>query len=94
MPFRCLEDANFFPGRNPNSREFPSLQSFPASLGNPTATFVEQVYLGLTTSYLVRLSDHRQLMARRISDGSAIRFAPGNALHVVWAFADGLLHVD
>ncbi len=22
------------------------------------------------------------------------RFAPGNALHVVWAFADGLLHVD
>ena len=58
------------------------------------ATFVEQVYLGLTTSYLVRLSDQRQLMARRISDGSAIRFAPGNALHVVWAFADGLLHVD
>ncbi len=56
------------------------------------ASFVEQVYLGLTTHYIVRLADGRQITARQIGEGTRNAFTPGAAVYLVWNSTDGLLH--
>ncbi len=57
------------------------------------ATYVEAVYLGLTTSYLVRLPNGAELAVRRISGGQASdRFEPGQDVKIGWNTADARLH--
>ncbi len=57
------------------------------------ATYVEAVYLGLTTSYLVRLPNGAELAVRRISGGQASdRFEPGQDVKIEWNTADARLH--
>ena len=71
------------PGREPDDR----LQGIPA-------TYVEEVYLGLTTSHLVRLPNGTELMVRRISDPTgAGSFAPGQEVVIGWQPDDARLHV-
>ena len=48
------------------------------------AAFVEEVYLGLTTHFLVRLADGSQVMARHISANSRAAYQPGAPVHLVW----------
>jgi ABC-type Fe3+/spermidine/putrescine transport system ATPase subunit len=62
-----------------------------SSQGLP-ASFVEQVYLGLTTHYIVRLADGRQITTRQIGERMRNAFVPGAALYLVWNATDGLLH--
>ena len=65
-----------------------AMQSIPAE-------YVEQVYLGLTTSHLVRLPSGHEVMARRISDGQDdAGFEPGQEVRVGWRTAAARLHVD
>ncbi len=72
------------PDRQPDDR----LQRIPA-------TYVEQVYLGLTTSDLVRLANGTELMVRRISEGTGgASFTPGEAVTVGWRTDDARLHTD
>lgn len=53
----------------------------------------ETVYLGLTTSELVRLPDGREVLVRQLSDGSTGHGAPAGAtVEVSWRTADGRLH--
>ena len=57
------------------------------------ATYVEEVYLGLTTSDLVRLADGTELMVRRISETTIdARFKPGAEVTVGWRTDDARLH--
>ena len=57
------------------------------------ATYVEAVYLGLTTSHLVNLSNGAELTIRRVSDGQAsTRFEPGQSVTIGWNIADARLH--
>jgi ABC-type Fe3+/spermidine/putrescine transport system ATPase subunit len=57
------------------------------------ATYVEQVYLGLTTSHLVRLSNGTEIMVRRISEyTSDATFTPGEEVAVGWRTQDARLH--
>ncbi len=59
------------------------------------ATYVEEVYLGLTTSDLVRLANGTELMVRRISAGTIdARFTPGEEVTVGWRIRDARLHTD
>ncbi len=58
------------------------------------ATYVEEVYLGLTTSHLVRLPGGKEIAVRRISEPQgAAAFAPGQEVRIGWATADARLHV-
>ncbi len=57
-------------------------------------SFVERVYLGLTSNDIARLEDGGQVMARRIGEDSRKVPATGTSLFLVWKTGDGLLHVD
>jgi len=55
----------------------------------------ETVYLGLTTSELVRLSDSQEILVRQLSDGSASHgVQTGEAVQVGWRTGDGRLHIS
>ena len=57
------------------------------------AIYVEAVYLGLTTSHLVRLPNGAEIAVRHISDGRPdARFEPGAHVRVGWNIADARLH--
>lgn len=57
------------------------------------AIYVEAVYRGLTTSYLVRLPNGAEMAVRHISDGRpGARFEPGEDVRVEWNAADARLH--
>jgi len=58
-----------------------------------SATFREQVYLGLTTSNLVQLPDGSELLIRTVSNGGA---APeeGSPVTIGWKTEHARLHVD
>jgi ABC-type Fe3+/spermidine/putrescine transport system ATPase subunit len=59
------------------------------------ATYVEEVYLGLTTSHLVRLPNGTEIIVRRISENTSdAAFAPGEEVAVGWRSEDARLHTD
>ena len=70
-------------------------QSVDDRLQRIPATYVEEVYLGLTTSDLVRLANGTELMVRRISESTIdARFIPGEEVTVGWRTDDARLHAD
>ena len=70
------------PGHNVNGQ----VQTIPA-------TYVEEVYLGLTTSHLVSLPNGADLTMRRISEvQSDTRFKSGQAVKIGWRTAHARLH--
>ncbi len=71
---------------NGKSKAAQGMQTLPA-------TFREQVYLGLTTSNLVRLPDGSELLVRTISNGGT---APeeGSDVTIGWKTEHARLHVD
>jgi ABC-type Fe3+/spermidine/putrescine transport system ATPase subunit len=55
----------------------------------------ETVYLGLTTSELVRLPNGQEILVRQLSDGSAGHSVQtGEAVQVGWRTGDGRLHIS
>jgi len=57
------------------------------------ATALEEIYLGLTTSHLVRLANGTEIAARTISEGAAgAGLEPGQAVEVGWAKGAARLH--
>ena len=59
------------------------------------ATYVEEVYLGLTTSHLVRLPDGTEVAVRRISEGQGtVPPAPGQEVRIGWKTASAHLHAE
>ena len=59
------------------------------------ATYVEEVYLGLTTLHLVRLPNEIELTVRQISgDVAGPVFQPGQAVQVAWKTAEARLHTE
>ena len=57
------------------------------------AIYVEAIYLGLTTSHMVRLPNGAEIAVRHISDGRpGARFEPGAHVRVGWNIADARLH--
>ncbi len=62
-----------------------TMQSIPA-------IYVEEVYLGLTTSHLVTLPDGAEVSVRRISDARMTRFEPGQNVRIGWRKEDARLH--
>ncbi len=59
------------------------------------ATYLEQVYLGLTTSHLVTLPNGAEVAVRGISEGHAdTGFTAGQDLRIGWNAADARLHTD
>ncbi len=59
------------------------------------ATYVESIYLGLTTAHLVALTNGQEIVSRLISDDAeATRFAPGEAVRVGWPRGDARLHLS
>ena len=72
------------PGHHADGR----LQLIPAS-------YVEAVYLGLTTAHLVRLPNGTELVVRRISETTGdAAFTPGQEVMVGWQAGDARLHTD
>ena len=58
------------------------------------ARYVEDVYLGLTVSHLVRLPDGTEIVARVMSgDGNGISFEPGQEVAVGWPTDRARLHL-
>ena len=58
------------------------------------AEYVEEVYLGLTVSHLVRLPDGTEAVARQMSgDGDGTRFEPGQEVAVGWPTDRARLHL-
>ena len=59
------------------------------------ATYVEEVYLGLTTLHLVKLPNELELAVRQISDDMADSvFKPGQEVQVGWKTAEARLHTE
>ena len=59
------------------------------------ATYVEEVYLGLTTLHLVKLPNEVELAVRQISDDMADSvFQPGQEVRVGWKTAEARLHTE
>ncbi len=59
------------------------------------ATYVREVYLGLTTSDLVRLPNGDEIIVRRLSSGAGIRAAEtGGEIRIGWHKGDARLHVE
>jgi len=55
----------------------------------------ETVYLGLTTSELVRLPDGQEILVRQLSDGSVGHgVQTGETVQVGWRTGDGRLHIS
>jgi ABC-type Fe3+/spermidine/putrescine transport system ATPase subunit len=59
------------------------------------ADYVETVYLGLTTSHLVKLANGSEIVVRRLSDSdSDTPFAPGQPVSIGWRTEAAQLHTD
>jgi ABC-type Fe3+/spermidine/putrescine transport system ATPase subunit len=59
------------------------------------ATYVEAIYLGLTTTHLVTLPDGQEAVARLVSDSAEMaRFAPGEEVRVGWPRGEARLHLS
>ncbi len=59
------------------------------------ATYVEQVYLGLTTSHVAHLPDGTEVVARQLSGvREAQAFATGDSVMVAWAPEAARLHLE
>jgi ABC-type Fe3+/spermidine/putrescine transport system ATPase subunit len=59
------------------------------------ANYVEAVYLGLTTSHLVRLPDNSEIALRHLSaDSNEHRLEPGNPVSIGWRTEDARLHLS
>ena len=73
---------------DPGAAADDTMQTIPAE-------YVEAVYLGLTTSYLVKLENGSEISVRRLSDVDPdAAFAPGQRVSVGWRTADARLHVS
>ncbi len=59
------------------------------------AEYVEALYLGLTTSHLVKLANGSEIAVRRLSDADPdAAFAPGRQVSIGWRTEDARLHVS
>ena len=59
------------------------------------ATYLEAIYLGLTTSHLVSLPQGGEMVVRRMSgDLSATCFEPGQPVKIGWDTAHARLHTS
>ncbi len=57
------------------------------------AEYVEALYLGLTTSHLVKLADGSEIAVRRLSDADPERaFTAGQQVSIGWRTGDARLH--
>jgi ABC-type Fe3+/spermidine/putrescine transport system ATPase subunit len=59
-----------------------------------TGTYDESVYLGLTTSHMVRLSDGTEMISRVIADSDEAPPEPGAPVRLSWKSSDIRLHVE
>ena len=72
--------------REPGADPDDSIQVIPAE-------YVEAVYLGLTTSHLLRLPNGAEIGVRHLSDDdSATSFSPGQPVSIGWRTEDARLH--
>ena len=59
------------------------------------AEYVEALYLGLTTSHLVKLANGSEIAVRRLSDADPeAAFTPGRQVSIGWRTEDARLHVS
>jgi len=65
------------------------------SLNRIPATYVEEVYLGLTTSHLVRLSNGTEVVIRQVSEDEGFsKFSSGQEVKIGWQKSSARLHPD
>ena len=63
------------------------------SLNRIPATYVEEVYLGLTTSHLVRLSNGTEVVIRQVSEGEGFsQFSVNQEVEIGWQKDSARLH--
>ena len=72
----------------------PKAHNTNSSLVTLPAKYLEDVYLGLTTSHLVGLPDGREVNVRTVSGDGGARFEPGEEVRIGWKFEDARLHVS
>ncbi len=66
----------------------------PADGHSIVGSFDESVYLGLTTSHMVRLSDGTEMVSRVIADGDDSALEAGAPVRLYWKPSDIRLHVE
>jgi len=58
-------------------------------------TYLEEVYVGLTVSHLVRMPDGKEVLAREVAGGTGhAPIAPGSETALGWRFMDARLHAE
>ena len=63
------------------------------SVNRIPATYVEEVYLGLTTSHLVRLSNGTEVVIRQVSEGEGFsQFSVNQEVEIGWQKDSARLH--
>ena len=70
----------------------PPGQKTDGQLQTIPATYIEEVYLGLTTAHLVSLPNGTEVGVREMTDGQAARFSPGSEVQIGWHTANARLH--
>ena len=94
QPFRVGDDASVSV-RSERLRIFDADGTVEDSFQYLSATHMETVYLGLTTSELLTLPDGNEVMVRRLSDGVGdAGFSRGAGVRVGWRNADGRFHTS
>ena len=58
-----------------------------------SGTYMEEVYLGLTTSHLVSLPNGEHVTIREMSMGSSTRLSRGSEVQIGWQLTDARLHI-
>jgi ABC-type Fe3+/spermidine/putrescine transport system ATPase subunit len=59
-----------------------------------SGSYLETVYLGLTTAHIVALEDGREVYVRKLSDGGNSQPKTGETVRVCWKLADARLHLS
>jgi ABC-type Fe3+/spermidine/putrescine transport system ATPase subunit len=76
-------------------RLLPASAEPEADLQVLNGTYLEEVYVGLTTSHLVRLPNGHEVLARVVTTGRAeASIAPGAEVRVGWRLRDARLHTS
>lgn len=74
-------------------RMSPELAGHDGDIQTLTGVYLKQIYVGLTTSHLLRLADGSEVMVREVSLGpQGAALDPGSEVRLGWRFGDARLH--
>ena len=80
--------------RSERCRLFRAGETVPDDFEAIPASFIEEIYVGLTISRLARLADGREVLVREFATDEPDRLVSGDEVQFCWRVEDARLHLD